>query len=554
VSAPARGADTLLARGAGARAAARATATHVRRVTLFRVTLLILLAVTASPAPDMRVRRAEADRSPPPLTVGSKAFTESVILGELAAQLVTGTDAYPSVTHKRELGGTQILWRALRTGAIDVYPEYTGTIAEEIYAGRGLRTEEEIRRALEADGVRMTRPLGFNNTYAIGMRADVATRLGIRTISDLRAHPELRCGFSNEFLDRTDGWPSLRAAYRLPQTKVQGLVHDLAYRGLASGAVDLTDLYSTDAEIAYYHLRVLEDDLHHFPDYHAVFLYGARAGPKAERALRMLEGRITEADMIAMNGRAKLGKIPERRVAAEFLARIHGPRNAAARAGRGASAAAPPVREETLTERLTRRTGEHLSLVAVSLAGAILVALPLGVLAARRARAGQAILAVVGVVQTIPSLALLVFMIPVLGIGARPAIAALFLYSLLPIVRNTYAGLHDIAPGIRESAEALGLPPGARLRQIELPLASRAILAGIKTSAVINVGTATLGAVIGAGGYGQPILTGIRLDNVGLILEGAIPAAVLALLVQAVFELAERAVVPAGLRLRSREL
>jgi len=187
--------------------------------------------------------------------------------------------------------------------------------------------------------------------------------------------------------------------------------------------------------------------------------------------------------------------------------------------------------------------------VAVSLGSAILVSIPLGVIAAKRRRLGQVILSLAGTIQTIPSLALLVFMIPLLGIGPLPAIVALFLYSLLPIIRNTCSGLLGIAPEVRESAEALGLPAGARLRLVELPIASPTILAGIKTSAVINVGTATLGALIGAGGYGQPILTGIRLDNLGLILEGAVPAALLALGVQAVFELLEPALVPRGLRL-----
>ena len=150
-------------------------------------------------------------------------------------------------------------------------------------------------------------------------------------------------------------------------------------------------------------------------------------------------------------------------------------------------------------------------------------------------------------IQTIPSLALLVFMIPWLGIGPSPALVALFLYSLLPIVRNTATGLRDIPASLRESAEALGLPPRARLLRIELPMASRAILAGIKTAAVINVGTATIGALIGAGGFGQPILTGIRRDDVFMILtEGAIPAAVLALAVQGAFDLAERFLVPRG--------
>ena len=192
-------------------------------------------------------------------------------------------------------------------------------------------------------------------------------------------------------------------------------------------------------------------------------------------------------------------------------------------------------RQQGAWQRFRQHTAEHLILVVISLSAAIFIAVPLGILAAFRPRLGQAVLAVTGILQTIPSLALFVFMIPLLGIGAPPAILALFLYSLLPIVRNTYAGLKDIPPPVIESA----------------PLATRAILAGIKTSAVLNVGTATLSALIGAGGYGQPILTGIRLDDIGLILQGAVPAAVLALLVQGLFEMIEHGLLPKGLRLQT---
>nr|WP_232424206.1 ABC transporter permease [Imhoffiella purpurea] len=206
-----------------------------------------------------------------------------------------------------------------------------------------------------------------------------------------------------------------------------------------------------------------------------------------------------------------------------------------------------------LLARLVQRTLEHLTLFGVSLLAAVLAAVPLGLLAAHRPRLGQLVLAGVGIAQTIPALALLVLMIPFFGIGAGPALVALFLYSLLPIVRNTHAGIRGIPAATIESAEALGLPAGARLRLIELPLALPTILAGIKTAAVINVGAATLGALIGAGGYGQPILTGIRLDDMGLILEGAIPAAVLAVTVQWLFERAERAALPRGIRGRGRK-
>jgi osmoprotectant transport system permease protein len=475
----------------------------------------------------------------PKVTVGSKKFTESVILGEMATQLARSTGAEP-VVHRRQLGGTQPLWKALLRGAIDVYPEYTGTIAEEILAGQDLRDEEAMRRALAERGIRMSRPLGFNDTYAIGMKEKRASQLSIVKISDLRAHPDLKFGFSEEFMNRKEGWPSLRADYDLPQRYVRRLDHDLAYSSLESGATDATDVYSTDAEIRYHGLRVLVDDLHHFPAYHAVWLYRAdleEREPDVVRVLLGLEGRISEAAMIEMNSQAKNKerKVPEGQIAAEFLATlgIH-----------------ITVAEEGMARELLQHTREHLYLVAISLAAAILIAVPLGIVAARRPVFGQVILSVVGIIQTIPSLALLVMLIPLLGIAEKPAIVALFLYSLLPIVRNTYAGLHDIPGSMRETAEALGLTPMARLRLVELPLASRSILAGIKTSAVINVGTATLGAIIGAGGYGEPILTGIRLDDVGLILQGAIPAALLALLVQGLFELAERRLVPKGLRLK----
>jgi osmoprotectant transport system permease protein len=476
-----------------------------------------------------------ADDGPPAIRIGSKTFTESVILGEIGKWLIS--DAGAKVVHLRELGGTQVLFHALVANELDVYPEYTGTISAEILAAKSIPRGGDLRAALAEQGVGMSRPLGFNDTYAIGMREAVAARLGIVRISDLQRHPDLKIGFSSEFMERGDGWPGLRARYRLPQRDVRGLDHDLAYRAIASGEIQATDLYTTDAEIKAYGLRVLRDDLDYFPTYECVWLYRTdlpTRSPKAWAALARLEGRITAARMAELNARAKLDRVPEEQVAAAFVAEEFG--------------IAPEVRPETFLGKLVRRLGEHLALVSVSLAAGIIVALPLGIAGARRPRLGGFILGLAGVIQTVPSLALLVFMIPWLGIGAKPALVALFLYALLPIVRNTTTGLRDIPSSLRESAEALGLPPRARLVRIELPLASRAILAGIKTAAVITVGTATLGALIGAGGFGQPIFTGIRRDDLAMILfEGAIPSAVLALAVQGVFDLAERFLVPKGL-------
>jgi osmoprotectant transport system permease protein len=472
----------------------------------------------------------------PTVRVGSKTFTESVILGEVARQLLT--DAGLPALHRRELGGTQVLFHALEADELDLYPEYTGTITGEILSGRNIRGEDALRAALAARGIGMSRPLGFDDTYAIGIREDLAARLGMRTLSDLRSHPELKLAFSNEFMERADGWPGLRDRYGLPQRDVRGLDHDLAYRAIQAGEIQVTDMYSTDAEIREYKLRVLADDRKFFPSYECVWLYRSDLpvrSPAAMKALSRLEGKITAAEMAGLNARAKIDRLPEDRVAAEFVAKAFGVDS--------------HVVVEGWALRLLRRLGEHLTLVGISLGAAIVVAIPMGVLAARRPRVGSGILAATGIVQTIPSLALLVFMIPWLGIGTEPALVALFLYSLLPIVRNTATGLRDIPPSLRESAEAMGLPPWTRLVQIELPMAARAILAGIKTAAVINVGTATIGALIGAGGFGQPILTGIRRDDVRMILfEGAIPAAALALAVQGLFDLAERFLVPRGLR------
>ena len=460
--------------------------------------------------------------------IGSKAFSESIVLGEAAAQLARAAGA--RAEHRRALGGTRVLWEALRGGDVDLYPDYTGTLAREILATDAPLGEEALRAALAARGVGMTRSLGFEDKYALGVRRDVAARLGLARISDLARHPALRLGFTNEFMDRGDGWPALRERYGLPHRGVRGLDHDLAYRAVSEGAIDVTDVYTTDPEIRRLDLVLLEDDRRVFPEYHAVLVYRAdlaRRAPAALEAVRRLEGRIAADAMMAMNARAQVERAPPEEVAAAFLGEAFG--------------IAPRAAAEGALARVLRRTGEHLALVVTALLGAIAAAVPLGIVAAKRPTAGRLILGAAGIVQTVPSLALLVFMIPLLGIGAGPAVAALFLYGLLPIVRNTHAGLTGIAPELRESAEALGLPAGARLRLIELPLAAPAILAGVKTSAVITVGTATLGALVGAGGYGQPILAGIRLASVPLILEGAIPAALLALAVEGAFDLGERA-------------
>jgi osmoprotectant transport system permease protein len=471
---------------------------------------------------------------PTAVRIGAKSFTEAVVLAEILARLAESTGATAETI---TLGGTPVVWQALLAGEIDAYVEYTGTLRQEILAQQLPGGADDVRRladALAKRGVRMSEPLGFNNTYALAVaRRWADEHPSVRTISDLREFPQLRYGFGNEFMDRGDGWPRLAAAYGLPFENARGLDHDLAYVGLESGTIDVMDVYTTDAEIEAYQLRVLEDDRQFFPDYEAVILYRSdfdERAPQVVRAFRRLEGAIDEPTMIGLNAEAKLEHRPEAVIAADFVRQEFGIDVSAVVESRG--------------QRLWRYTREHLVLVGISVTLAILLAIPLGIAAAKWERFGQIVLASVGIVQTIPSLVMFVVLIPLLGVGPRPAICALFFYSLLPIVRNTHAGLTGIPQPLQESALALGLSPTARMRLIELPLAARSILAGIKTAAVINVGTATLGGFVSAGGYGEPIFRGIRLARNDLLLEGAIPAALMALAAQGLFDLLERRLAP----------
>ena len=474
-----------------------------------RLSLALLLAITVA---------AHAD----PLRIGSKRFTESYILGEILTQSAA---PHADAKHLPGLGNTAILFEALKAGSIDAYPDYTGTLASEILKLPPPVTLERINAALEPLGLAAGIPLGFDNTYAIAVSD--ARPESLRTLGDLARQPGLKLGLSHEFIGRADGWPALVRAYGLPQQPI-GIDHGLSYEALAKGQIDATDIYATDAKIRRYHLRVLEDDRHVFPRYDAVIVYRADVPhrfPEAWQAWQKLAGRIDVAEMIGMNAAAEIDGASFAAVASRFLSGGGGsaePRNGLLATLLGAE-----------TWRLTLR---HLALVGGAVGAATLVGVPLGIVAARRRRTGQVVLAIVGVLQTVPSLALLAMLIPLLGrIGIWPAMIALFLYALLPIVRNACIGLQEVPPGMRDAARALGFRPLQVLRYVELPLAMPVMLAGIKTAAIISVGTATIAAFVGAGGYGERIVTGLALNDTTQLLAGAIPAAVLALAVQGAF-------------------
>lgn len=477
-----------------------------------------------------------AAQAAPSLKVGSKRFTESYLLGELVTQTLVAKGV--PAEHRQGLGNTAILAAALQQGQVDVYPEYTGTIVRELLKRDSPADAQaplaQINAWLAPLGLKAAVPLGFNNSYALAMREADAARLGLSTISELGAKaPALKLGLSHEFIARADGWPALQQAYGLKLQPGAGLDHGLAYQALADGQVDLIDVYTTDAQLARQPVRVLRDDRAFFPRYDAVLLMRAAVD---ERPLQSLAGQLPEAAMIRLNAAAELQGQPFGDVARGFLA------------GAVASRQPPPpqgLMARLLAPDLAALLAQHLALVLASLALAVAVAVPLGIAAHRLPRLAAPVMAAVGLLQTLPSLALLAFLIALVGrIGFLPALLALFVYALLPIVRNTHAGLQAVSAGLPQAALALGLTPNQTLRAIELPLALPTLMAGVKTAAVTNVGTATVAAFVGAGGLGERIVAGLAVNDSALMLAGALPAALLAVVVQLAFDALERSVTP----------
>jgi osmoprotectant transport system permease protein len=482
-----------------------------------------------------------------PVIVASKPFGESYILAEMFAQLLEARGQ--RVDRRLGLGQTTIAYGALRTGAIDVYPEYTGTGLLVIVGDPPQSDPRAVFARVAAacrarDGTRWLPPLGFENTYAIAVRRATADSLHLATLSDLaRVGSRLRAGFTADFIGRQDGLPGLTRTYGLQLREVHALAPAVKYQALAAHAVDVIDGYSTDGLIGRYDLTVLTDDRHFFPPYEAAAVVSAalqRDDPRAVATLTELSGLIDARRMRDLNRRLEVDGAPVATIAHDALTALDllapdvvAHRQAPTRQGFVAYMAAERGHLLTLTAR-------HLLLVAVSLGAAFLVAVPAGLLLARIPGKAELVIRVVGVIQTLPGIALLAFMLPILGIGLWPALVALFLYSLYPILRNTYTGVRDADPGAVDAAQALGMTSGQVLRYVRLPLAAPVIMAGLRTAAVIDVGTATLAAFIGAGGLGEPIVAGLALSDTRMILSGAVPAALLALVVDALLAFIER--------------
>ena len=488
------------------------------------------------------------------IVVGSKNFMENRLLAEIFAQLI---EARTNVAVERRLGlaGTQVCFEALKTGAIDLYPEYTGTglvtILGQETPGSSRETLNRVRAEFLARwNLWWISPLGFGNSYALALPRARAQELNLRTISDLaKVSSSMKAGLGYEFAQRADGYPGLQQQYDLEFKNIITMQQTIKYQATAMGHVDVLDVYTTDGRLAVYDFLVLEDDQHFFPPYEAAALIRGETLerlPQLGPTLALLTNSLDAELMRTLNLRIQEQGESIEQVAHDALSTL-GLMNTE-------RTHVPSSRTDSLgsyvwqnRSTLLLRILEHIGLAGVALCLGILLAIPFGLLLERRRTFAEPVIRVIGMSQTIPSIALLAFMIPLFGVGALPAIMALWIYSIFPIVRNTYSGLRDAAPAAVEAAKALGMTEWQTLSWVRLPLAAPVIMAGVRTSAVITVGTATLAAFIGAGGLGVPIVAGLQLANTTIILSGALPAAGLALIVDGGLGLIERWVRPRGI-------
>ncbi|MBI4869525.1 MAG: ABC transporter permease subunit [Candidatus Wallbacteria bacterium] len=485
------------------------------------------------------------------IVIGAKNFTEQIILGEMLA-ILAEEGAGLEVVKKFPLGGSHICFEAIKKGEIDVYPEYTGTALAAILklpiVPDRAAVYKSVKEAFEGQyGLTVLKPLDFNNTYTLTLTAARAKALSVKSITDLVPHArEMLLGCTHEFVERPDGLPGLQKTYGIEFREVKALDPGLTYKALAEGKIDVCDGYMTDGRIKAYNLQVLDDDRRFFPPYQALPVVRTeivRKHPKFREAVERLGGLVTDEEMREMNYAVDDGGKTAEEVARAYLASKGLARHPIA----GAKVSSHSGFLAYMWDRrayLAGLTAVHLQITGIAVLLASLVGLPFGILLSRKPQLAPASLMIINVVQTIPSLALLGFMVPLLGIGAVPAIFALFLYALLPIVRNTFTGIRGVDAALLEAARGLGMTDRQVLFMVELPLALPVIMAGVRTSTVINIGTATLAALIGAGGLGEPIFRGIAMVDPNVILSGAVPAALLAVAADLLLARLELALAP----------
>lgn len=494
-----------------------------------------------------------------PVIVGSKMFQESYILAEMIAVLIEEKFNHP-VKRKINLGGTQIVFDAINQGGIDIYPEYTGTGLVMILKNKDMLSPAETYNKVKYDFSRIynlnwSQPLGFNNTYALAIRKNDPKLAIFNKVSDLISiSSDLKVAAPHEFMEREDGFNNFKNTYGLQfqERNVSSMEAGLMYSAIENKKVNVIMAYSTDGRIRSSNLKTLEDDLNFFPPYDAAFLYRKSLElkfPQLQQALSLIEGKINQSTMTELNYEVDHLKKDPKVVAKNFLI------ERGILSGKITQVNADNFLAFFVTKKdyFIKILIEHLLLSFIALFLAILIAIPLGILTTRYESLARAIFPIVNIIQTIPSLALLGFLVPLIGIGFTPALIALFLYSLLPLLRNTHEGIRGVDPMYIEVSRGLGLTDYQILKRVEVPLALPIIIAGVRTAAVLVIGTATLASMVGAGGLGDPIFRGVATVNTNLILLGALPAALLAIIVDKGLAFIEKLVISPGLQINSNK-
>ncbi|MBC6415800.1 MAG: ABC transporter permease subunit [Bdellovibrionales bacterium] len=493
------------------------------------------------------------------IVIGSKQFTENIILGEILAQILE--DKYDfKVVRKFNMGGTKLLFDSLKQGHIDIYPEYTGTGYTMILKLTKKRSPEKTYLIVKKEFLKKfqlfwSSPLGFENTYILAVRERDSRFKKVFLNSQLKnlSFP-FRLALDHEFTERKDGWSLFSKSYRLNLDKNQifTMNPNLMYSALNSKKVDMIVGNSTDGRMQTYQLRTLKDDKNFFPSYLAAYLTRLdvlESHPLVNQAFQELSQKISEKTMTSLNHQVDQLKFEVTQTARKFLIK-----KKILTQKSDVLLTSSSQKNSLISYYLSKKNYffkillEHLFLVFTALLFALLFALPLSIYAFYNSRVEKILFFIVNTLQTVPSLALLAALIPLLGIGFAPAVTALFIYSLLPLIRNTFEGLKNIDNSYIEVATGIGLTKWQSLKFIQIPLALPVIIAGVRTTVVLLVGTATLAAFVGAGGLGDPIFRGMATLDSRLIFLGAIPSCILAVILDKFIFFLEKVLISKGLQ------
>ena len=443
------------------------------------------------------------------ILIGAKKFTEGNISAHIVSQLISRIDPSQKTRVLENLGGTGIVTAAIKSKEVDIYVDYTGTLINSFKSDRR-RLEDDLLK----EGIYLGPELGFNNSYGLAV-GPKSSRL---KISDIKESD--RIGVSHEFYKRKDGYESLKDHYGFNITPT-AVEHSLLYNSLSSDHLDIIEVYTTDAKIRKNNLRVLKDDKKFFPRYDAVVLVNKEF---MEDNAELVDSLFTEIEKNIDNNKI---------MNANYLVEEQGLTYAQA-AGHVTKTHVDGSSNELLD--ILPYFLDHFKYLIITVILCVVVGVPLGAISAKSKKMEKWIVGTVSVLQTIPSLALLVFLIPIFGLGEVTTLIALVLYGLLPIVKNTYNGVKNIPTELIEFSDLIQMSKLQKLFIIELPLAKEEILTGVRITSVMTVGLTVIASFIGAGGLGMLIVTGLSLNDTDMILRGAIPSALMALVIEFFFQ------------------